>query len=250
MRAIGASGVVAGLALAFAGCRASHDSVPVGTITLSDPTAVFQSFASAASLAKDPFESEAEFKQRQKDMPLPAGISTKKVYYFEFYDPTHYDAELKSYVLDTPFVCSERFFFYSEPGYYQCTLATVREKKKVSLPVPHDSMIDNVYGILVPTKIVKANGSELKELPGVYLFTSRCPVPSDVARGLGAPIAVAYGVVFEGGGYVARDVMKMREYSEHGSDWRQEIYSVHAALKSIVCYTKDEHKRIVYQQDL
>lgn len=269
--------LAAGLGLALAGCQqqdASPRSAPQGTakpaqrpivltqeawagkafdgkeVRLNTPERFYQEIISARNgVIKNEFETTAAYEKRKAELALPTGISADAVYLFESLNRVKYDADQGAYVSEKTF-CTD-YEFSDLKNVLACRLREVEGKPLVNKRDVYgqvqlfEKRTDTQYSILMPVAQVRKFGTRTSQYAS-YELPGKCPVPVEEARSIG-PVAIAYGVMFTTPDF-AKETMDLHTYPEYRNEWYMDQIGVYGKVVSLVCYTDDQTKRILYQR--
>ncbi|WP_447904167.1 hypothetical protein [Stenotrophomonas geniculata] len=267
-----------GLALALAGCQqeeASPRSAPQGTtakptqppivltqeawagkafdgkeVRLNTPERFYQEIISVRNgVSKNEFETTAAYEKRKAELALPTGISGDAVYLFESPNRVKYDADQGAYVSEKTF-CTD-YEFSDLKNVLACRLREVEGKPLVNKRDVYgqvqlfEKRTDTQYSILMPVAQVSKFAARTSQYAS-YELPGKCPVPVEEARQIG-PVAIAYGVMFTTPDF-AKATMDLHTYPEYRNEWYMDQIGVYGKVVSLVCYTDDQTKRILYQR--
>ncbi|MHC9013827.1 hypothetical protein [Stenotrophomonas maltophilia] len=223
------------------------------TVRLNSPARFYQEIVSARNqVAKGQFETTADYERRKAELPLPTGIGAEKIYLFEFTIKVKYDADQGAYVGDPSF-CTDHEFT-SLKNTLACRLASVEGEPLINRRDVYgqtqlfEKRTDIDYSVLMSPADVRKIAKRSSQYAS-YTLPSKCSFPIEEAKKLG-PIAMAYGVKFDRPDFVKGETMHIHEYPEYTNIWDVEKIGVYGRMTSLVCYTNDQHRRIIYQQDL
>lgn len=223
------------------------------TVRLNPPIRFYQEIIRARNqVTKGQFETTADYERRRADLPLPTGIDAGKTYLFEFTIKVKYDADQAAYVGDPSF-CTDHEF-PSLKNTLACRLTSVEGEPLINRRDVYgqiqlfEKKTDTDYSVLMSLGDVRKIAKRSSQYAS-YTLPSKCPLAVEEAKTLG-PIAIAYGVRFERPDFVKGDTLHVHEYPEYTNIWDIERVGVYGRIASLVCYTNDEHKRIIYQRDL
>jgi len=223
------------------------------TVRLNPPIRFYQEIIRARNqVAKGEFETTADYEKRKAELSLPVGIDAGKVYLFEFTTKVKYDADQGAYTADPSF-CTD-YDFTALKNTLACRLASVEGAPLVNRREVYgqtqlfEKKTDTEYSVLMSPQDVRKIAKRSSQYAS-YALPSKCPVAVEEAKNYG-PIAIAYGVTFERPDFVKGDTMHLHTYPEYKNEWDVEKIGVFGKMASLVCYTNDEHKRVVYRQVL
>lgn len=268
-----------GLALALAGCQqeeASPRSAPQGTakptqpplvltqeawagkafdgkeVRLNTPERFYQEIISARNgVSKNEFETTAAYEKRKAELALPTGIAADAVYLFESGSRVKYDADQGAYVAEKTY-CTD-YEFSDLKNVLACSIGSVEGKPMVNKRDVYgqvqlfEKRTDTQYSILMPVAQVRKFGTRTSQYAS-YELPGKCPVPVEEARQIG-PVAIAYGVTFNAPDFF-KTTVDLHTYPEYRNEWSVDRVGVSGKVVSLVCYTDDQTKRILYQRKL
>lgn len=221
-------------------------------VRLNTPERFYQEIVGARnSVSKNEFETTAAYEKRKAELALPTGIRADAVYLFESPNRVKYDADQGAYVSEKTF-CTD-YEFSELKNVLACRLREVEGKPMVNKRDVYgqvqifEKRTDTQYSILMPAAQVRKFGTRTSQYAS-YELPGKCPVAVDEARNLG-PVAIAYGVMFTTPDF-AKASMDLHTYPEYRNEWYVDQIGVYGKVVSLVCYTDDQTKRILYQRKL
>ncbi|PZT17455.1 hypothetical protein A7Y00_19535 [Stenotrophomonas maltophilia] len=219
-------------------------------VRLNTPERFYQEIISARNgVSKNEFETTAAYEKRKAELALPTGISADAVYLFESLNRVKYDADQGAYVSEKTF-CTD-YEFSDLKNVLACRLREVEGKPLVNKRDVYgqvqlfEKRTDTQYSILMPVAQVRKFGTRTSQYAS-YELPGKCPVPVEEARSIG-PVAIAYGVMFTTPDF-AKETMDLHTYPEYRNEWYMDQIGVYGKVVSLVCYTDDQTKRILYQR--
>ncbi|WP_049424432.1 hypothetical protein [Stenotrophomonas maltophilia] len=219
-------------------------------VRLNTPERFYQEIVNARnSVSKNEFETTAAYEKRKAELALPTGIAADAVYLFESPNRVKYDADQGAYVSEKTF-CTD-YEFSDLKNVLACRLREVEGKPLVNKRDVYgqvqlfEKRTDTQYSILMPVAQVRKFGTRTSQYAS-YELPGKCPVPVEEARSIG-PVAIAYGVMFTTPDF-AKATMDLHTYPEYRNEWYVDQIGVYGKVVSLVCYTDDQTKRILYQR--
>jgi len=212
-------------------------------VRLNTPERFYQEIISARNgVSKNEFETTAAYEKRKAELALPTGISADAVYLFESLNRVKYDADQGAYVSEKTF-CTD-YEFSDLKNVLACRLREVEGKPLVNKRDVYgqvqlfEKRTDTQYSILMPVAQVRKFGTRTSQYAS-YELPGKCPVPVEEARSI--------GVMFTTPDF-AKETMDLHTYPEYRNEWYMDQIGVYGKVVSLVCYTDDQTKRILYQR--
>lgn len=219
-------------------------------VRLNTPERFFQEIIRIRNgVSKNEFETTAAYESRKAELSLPTGISRNAVYLFESGGRVKYDADQGAYVSEKTY-CTD-YEFSELKNVLACSTGSVKGEPKVNKREIYgqvqlfEKRTDTQYSILMPISQVRKFGTRTSQYAS-YELPGKCPVPVQEARNIG-PVAIAYGVMFTTPDF-AKATMDLHTYPEYRNEWYVDQIGVYGKVVSLVCYTDDQTKRILYQR--